>query len=590
MNRIIELQALADYYGPNPYAPSPVVVSVLKFANESDPNVERMYQQLLERYPEWIERTLDLTESPEHRVANALVLWAQRALNEVRGCVEAAGVQVKNNGVLLWLGFHDVKVSRAALSLALLAFYDDVSIEVIQGQLNQLWQVCRRRHPDYQASILIKAAEASGIPWRLIVDGGRYWQFGWGKCSRIFFESASNEDGFLGGRLSGDKAASKAFFSRLGIPSPKHHLVQDEADLEGAVRIIGWPCVIKPVTGGCGMGVTAGIRNFEQLREGFSIARKHSRGTLMLEAFVPGDDHRLMVIDGRLTHAIRREASFLIGDGTSRIKNLLAGLNAQRSVNMAKSRYLQRIPSDDILLRHLAQQGVTLDSVLEVGRKITLRSNANRSTGGICTDVTKRLHPDTRLMAESLASSMGLMTTGLDFITTDIEKSCTESGAFIEINATPGLASLIAAGADPIDIGCQVLGKTLGRVPVNMVVVTPNKLQEAMVWLQARHWPRGTGFACSEYASLGGVPLRIGDARPWSMVDALLRHRTLDSLWILCDETALQRWGLPVDRLEKAWLFDINLPEEWLDVIAKNADKVVSRGSWTISLNNDLFG
>jgi len=589
VRKMIELQPLAVFYGPNPYSRLPVIVNTLQLEIDLYPNAERMHLKLLERYPEWLERPPDFVQSTVQGLANALVLWAQKALNEVRGCVEVAGVRVKENGALLWLGFHDPEVSREALNLALQASLDDFSIDAAQDRLTRFWEICRRRHPDYQARILIQAAEANDVPWRLLVRGGRHWQFGWGKRSRIFFESASNEDGSIGSRISGDKAASKALFATLGIPTPTHRLVQEESELKKAIRGIGYPCVIKPLNGGGGKGVSAGIINLEELRRGFLNARRYSDGPLMVEAFVYGDDHRLMVINGRLTHAIRREASFLVGDGTSRIFDLLDILNAQRSINIVKSRYLQQIPTDNILLQHLEKQGVDLRTVLKLGQKITLRSNANLSTGGICTDVTEHLHPDTRLLAESLASSMGLMTAGLDFITTNIEKSCSETGEFIEINTTPGLSAMISAGSDPIEIGRQVLGSTPGRIPIMMVVVTSDKLQTAKDWFQARTWSRDTGFTCAKHASLGGVNLHISDIRHWSAVHALLHHQTLASLWILCEESELFRWGLPVDQLEKTWLCGITLPNAWQDVVAKFSLEIESLGSWTNLAAEDML-
>lgn len=118
----------------------------------------------------------------------------------------------------------------------------------------------------------------------------------------------------------------------------------------------------------------------------------------MGERFIPGDDYRLMVIDGKLFAAIRRVPSTVTGNGMT-IVQLLGALNRSRSLNMMKSGYLRPIDSDQVLEQQLERQGVGLDTVLDFGRQIKLRSNANLPTGGICIDDTERVHPHVKHMA-----------------------------------------------------------------------------------------------------------------------------------------------------------------------------------------------
>jgi D-alanine-D-alanine ligase-like ATP-grasp enzyme len=138
--------------------------------------------------------------------------------------------------------------------------------------------------------------------------------------------------------------------------------------------------------------------------------------------------------------------------------------------------YLRPMLVDDVLVGHLSRQGVSLDAVVPVGQHIALRSNANLSTGW-CVDVTSSVHPQVRLMAESLAQSLGLATSGVDYISPDVSRPRSElGGAFIEINATPEFDALIAAGFDPVWVGRQVLGPVPGRIPVTLAVVESSAL------------------------------------------------------------------------------------------------------------------
>ena len=91
-------------------------------------------------------------------------------------------------------------------------------------------------------------------------------------------------------------------------------------------------------------------------------------------------------------------------------------------------------------------------------------------------------------MAEAIAQTIGLATAGIDYITTDISKSWQEGGALIEVNATPELTHLIAAGFDPIVVASAILGTKPARIPTQLVVVPRPGLAHARNYLQNLHW------------------------------------------------------------------------------------------------------
>ena len=143
---------------------------------------------------------------------------------------------------------------------------------------------------------------------------------------------------------------------------------------------------------------------------------------------------------------------------------LAADLNAPRSSNMVRSRYLRPIAMDDVLVRHLATQSLALEDVPARGQRVTLRSNANLSTGGMCNEATAACHPQVRAMAEQLAKTAGLAAVGINYLTTDISRAPSETGgAFIEMNTTNGLDFCIAAGCSPSTIAQKILGGSLAK-------------------------------------------------------------------------------------------------------------------------------
>lgn len=587
---MIRIQHESTFFGANPFSANPVVVVSITLTTETPEFITVLEQgclRLHENFPEWVHAEPLLKQPVAKIVGQTAVEWALGALNEVRGFLHDAGTKATPEGARLWLEFHHLGVSLSALKLALKLLvhagqsttYDrhDVS-----SALDSLWKLCRRNHPDYQTRILMQAARLHDIPVLQFISGAKYWQYGWGCRSRIFFESMSNADGLLGYELQHSKILGKAVFSSLGFSTPEYNLVNQLSELTKAAEVIGWPCVVKPLFSGGGKGVTAGIKNIFDLEAAFALARHFTNGAVMVEKFIPGDDHRLMVIDGKLFAAIRREPSTVTGDGRSSIMQLLKKVNHCRSSNMLKSRYLRPIASDEILEQHLACQHVNLDSVLESGRRITLRSNANLSTGGVCIDVTMRVHPHVRQMAETVAQTMGLATVGIDYITTDIEQSCESGGALIEANTTPGLDAMIAAGQDPLIVGYAVLGAIPARIPVKMVITRPTDLMHAKMWLKNQTCTEGFGWTCDGETAIDGMPLRVTGSQPWATVHALLHHKIIHQLCIVCTAEDIVRHGMPLDKANHIVLCEekSGLPPEWLQVLIDHSDTMERFSGW----------
>jgi cyanophycin synthetase len=580
----MNIQWLACYHGPNPHALSPVVVAHIEVSAFEAAHLPAAMRVLCEHYPAWLRQAGDTDASvntqahgaPWRQALYVALQWATGALNEIRGCIDALGVAPTGTGTLLWLGFHHRETSQNALQLALhtllAATKPTFHPDQVDPHLQTLWQQCRQHHPDYQAHILLRAAKAHDIPAMPYLPGSRYWQFGWGVNGRVFFESASNTDGALGAQWQHNKHHTKQLLSALGMPAPRHVLVNDPSELEAAVTAVGWPCVVKPCDSGGGKGVTAGITSIPGVHQAYRDARRYSAAPLMVEQHLPGEDHRLLVVRGRLVLAIRRQASRVAGDGRHTVAQLLARLNQTRSHNLVKSGYLRPIATDATLTQHLLQAGLTLDSVPAPGEMVSLRSNANVSTGGTSTDVTALVHPEVRQLAEQLAVTSGLSTAGLDYITTDITRPPGASGgAFIEMNMTPGLDVCMAPGIDPMLVGKAVLGDGLSRIPVDLTVLPQSQIGAAQHGIHTRPLQEGDAATCGAQLRVGAALLGTDTTVPWQAAHAALRNRTVHSLHVVCTADELTRQGLPVDRLRSVFLAGRRLPQPWLHLLRCNS-------------------
>jgi cyanophycin synthetase len=571
----IQLTWLSQYDGPNPWANSPVVVAQLKTDALADANqimraIAALWTQTRLPAPT---KSLTTSEASDglQAMGDAAVQWALAALNEVRGHVLEAGAQKSDQGVVLWLEFHHPDISRMALQIGLQFLIRSMANPghaFAHHELKQMWGLCRQHHPDFQARILMIGARARQVPYFKYLANTRFWQFGWGARSRVFFETASNADGGLGWQWQHNKVQSKALMHALGIPAPQHVLVNQLEELPTAIAEIGFPCVIKPLDSGSGKGVTANISSAEQAVHAFHLARPLSRQPLMLEQHLKGLDHRLMVIRGQLVAALERQPSFLIGDGVCTLQQLLDGLNAQRCENLTRSHYLRPIYADDKLHHHLLSMGLRLDDVVAAGHKVSLRSNANISTGGIATDVTDRLHPEVRAMAEQLALSSGLETVGLDYITTDISQSPQKSGGrFIEINGTPGMAVFIAAGWTEEKIAHLVLGDLPGRIPVTLHVISPAQLESTWAQLQNQTLSNHHASVCGNELRIGQFTMHVSLEHPWGTVHAALRNQVVHQLDIFCSTQDIMQHGLPLDQLAHLEIQDPKIPQAWRQVL-----------------------
>lgn len=574
------------FHGPNPYAPVPVVVwgvrSDLTSCERSDQArrlCERHFPRLVVDDGQAVDR------NPARSMACLLASWAKHALNEGGGFITEAGARMERTGrVSFWVGYHNAAVTQTAVRMATRVVSEAIkspgSFPSHQLRRDYEWLLadCLKKHPDYQTRILMVAARERGIPVLSIAAGARIWQFGWGARGRLFFQVASNADGYVGAKAARVKVVSKDIFRGLGLPTPRAAVAVAPSDMDKAADTVGWPCVVKPADGSCGRGVTADVRSPEGLPSAFTFAKRHTAGPVLVEAQVPGEDHRLLVVRGKLAVAIRRERPVVEGNGSSSVGQLLAELNRPRVPCLAVSGYLRPVNPDAATLACLALQGLNLDDVPEKGRRVVLRSNANLSTGGTALDVTEAVHPEVRQQAELLANACEIAVAGIDYITSDVGRTASETGGgFIEINTNSGLCMVVAAGTSEAEIGSLVLGAHPGRVPVLMVIIddalqdgVAHGLEEVSAELP------GFGWVCRDRACLHRVPLSISDVATPYRFSALLKHRAVRLAMVVVSVDELYQSGVPADRFDMAVLCGVDLSPKWRRVVEAACNDVVS--------------
>jgi len=573
---MISLKHLHTYAGPSIYSAEPAVLVRMDMDAADGAVAAGKFDLIARRFPRWPMEAIAHDILDAQGIGRRLVSLAHWLLNYRRGYVRAADcltsdAATETTTATLVLGYHQPSVSILALRLCASIFdhIERVTPANLNKRVAEFGELCRNEHPDYQARTLMQAAHAQGLPFLPLLQGSKLWQYGWGRHARVFMESLSDTDSEIGATVARNKALSKAFFRSLGMPVANGTLVTSTDELADAVRRVGFPCVAKPLDRGGGKGVLTNVRNNAQLTQAFAYARSHTEGPILIERFIEGDDHRLMVVSGKFVGAFRREPASVTGDGVSNIRQLIKALNATRSSNPERRRYLSLVSFDDVLDSHLAAQKLALDSVLPAGHRITLRGNANLSTGGVATDVSTAIHPMLKNMVEQMAQAMRLDSAGFDYMTTDPSQSPWDSGgAFIEMNTVPGLDVPIVAGWTPEKIGELILGKSVARIPVHLHVLPKARVSEALADTTHDSSPSHATVAGSEIR-LGGVLLRVTDPAPWGAVEAALRNRSVDALRIACSVEDIVEYGLPVDRFAQLTLTDVSVPAPWLALLQR---------------------
>lgn len=290
---------------------------------------------------------------------------------------------------------------------------------------------------------LVKAAEDRNIPWLRLNDQSLV-QLGHGKYQQRIQATVTGKTSHIAVELASDKEETNKILGSLGLPVPRQELVQSEGAARRAARKIGFPVVTKPYNGNHGRGISIRLTSDEEVVEGFLKAQAISR-SVIIETYLEGDDHRLLVVNGELVAATRRTPGHVVGDGQHTIRELVEIVNQDPRRGVGHEKVLTRIELDAQAEMMMARVEVTADSVPEAGRIIYLRSTANLSTGGTATDVTDIIHPDNREMAVRAIKAIGLDVGGVDFLSTNIAESYKNIGGGIcEVNAAPGFRMHVA--------------------------------------------------------------------------------------------------------------------------------------------------
>jgi cyanophycin synthetase len=420
------------------------------------------------------------------------------------------------------------------------------------AERDEFIRYAQRRHLGPSTMALVRAAEERRIPW-IRLNEQSLIQFGHGRYQQRIQATVTSRTSHIAVELASDKEETNRILATLGLPVPRQRLVQEVEEAVEAAEAVGYPVVVKPFNANHGRGITIHVTTAEDVRAAFAVAREHSR-SVIVESFITGDDHRMLVIDGALVAVSRRVPGHVVGDGVRTIEQLVEEVNRDPRRGIGHEKVLTRLTFDHQAETMMARKGYTRDSVPESGESVFLRSTGNLSTGGTATDVTDVVHPDNVEMATRAVKAIGLDVGGVDFLTTDITQSYKEiGGAICEINAAPGFRMHMAPSEGrPREVGGPVMDMlfapgTPSRIPIAAVTGTNGKTTTARI-LAHIHKLAGhhVGLTTTDGVYIDGQRTVTGDMTGPVATRMVLRDPSVDVAVLEIARGGLLRAGMGV--------------------------------------------
>ncbi len=381
-------------------------------------------------------------------------------------------------GLRVAIGYEEEALARVCLESArelILGAAKGVPYDV-EAEIGRLRELAGDVLLGPTTATVIAAARARDIPVRRLIPGRSLFQLGHGSRLCRIYASATDRTGVVSQAASTDKELTKELLRGLGLPVPEGRPAMDAEDAWEAAREIGTPVVVKPRDFDYGHGISLDLTTREQVIAAYAAARERSDGVLV-ERFIKGDDHRVLVIDGRVVAVSRRRPPQVVGDGRTTIAGLVEQVNADPRRGIEATSHLRIVRLGETELATLAEQGYEPGSIPPSGVRILIRRNSHLRDGGSMTDETDRVHPRIAEQAAEAAHVLGIDIAGLDIVAEDLTKTLEEQGgAILEVNASPGFDLHIAPWAShPRPVGEAVVASLfpvgeMGRIPIVAVL------------------------------------------------------------------------------------------------------------------------
>ena len=411
---------------------------------------------------------------------------------------------------------------------------------------------------------IVEEARRRGIPVRRL-NNRSLVQLGLGRHLRRIQATVTDRTSSIAVEIAQDKDETKRVLGNIGLPVPRGDVVRSIDDAIDVAEEIGFPVIVKPLDASHGRGISRRLDDVEALQHAFEEARQFSR-RVVIEQFAQGNDHRVLVVNGKVVACAERVPARVIGDGTRSIRALIDEANRDPRRGIGHTKILTRLPIDEQTERYLASQGRTLDTVAAEGEEVFLRQTANLSTGGTSIDRTEDMHPDNVTACEMAAAAVGLDVAGIDVMTTNISMPFRENHAvIIEVNAGPGIRMHThPTEGTPRSVGAPVVDMLYppgveSAIPVIAVTGTNGKTTTTRLIAHLfRNTGKTVGFTTTDGVYLQNRLVMEGDMTGPFAANIILTNPTVDVAVLETARGGILRAGLGFDEADVGVVLNVS--------------------------------
>ncbi len=399
---------------------------------------------------------------------------------------------------------------------------------------------------------IVASATERGIP-HIRLNSGNLVQLGYGRRQRRIWTAETDKTSAIAEGIAGDKDLTKRLLDMVGVPVPKGEAADSPEQAWDIAQDLGLPVVVKPADGNHGRGVALDLRTREEVEAAWTVADRHG-SEVLVERYIPGNEHRLLVVAGRLVAAARGETAWVTGDGEHTVQQLIdEQLNTDPRRGMTEDHPLSPlyVHQDEVIVADLARQGLAADGVPDAGQRVLIQRNGN-----VAMDCTDEVHPDVARIVEMAVRTVGLDIAGVDLVAEDIGRPLHEQGgAIVEVNAGPGLLPHLkpAVGA-PRPVGRAIVGHLFpeeadGRIPIVGIAGggSTTGVARLVAWL-LQLGGHAVGLACREGLFLNGRCIERDDATDSRVAQRLLISQEVDCAVFENGPGTILDQGLAYDR------------------------------------------
>jgi len=202
-----------------------------------------------------------------------------------------------------------------------------------------------------------------------------------------------------------------------------------------------YPVYVKPADGSRGTGVHR-CEDRGALVAACTALDSPRHKLVVVEEAIAWPDYRLVVLDGAVISAYRRDRLAIVGTGTATVAELA---QAHLAEEIRNGRSVRIDLQDPRILAALSHTGLDLQSTPAHGRRVELLPISNLSAGGTAVDVGVAVDGRWTRLAIDIADALGAVLCGVDLACEDI--TAADAGyCVIEVNGSPGLDNYAQVG------------------------------------------------------------------------------------------------------------------------------------------------